>query len=187
MTSIDCCGAHPVLMASIRVKHVVFSHGKESGPWGTKIQRLAKVAQDKNLEVTSVDYRGIDDPTHRVEKLLGTLEVLRDFVLVGSSMGGYVAAAAAEQSPPAGLFLMAPALYVPGYEQYEIKNVSWPTVVVHGWRDEVIPVSSAWRFAERHQTELHVLNDDHRLSDSLSELEQLFARFLISLGVSANE
>src|SRR5271155_2392546 len=49
-------------------KTVVFSHGKESGPWGAKITAMAAVARDLNLSVESVDYRGIGDPTQRVEK-----------------------------------------------------------------------------------------------------------------------
>lgn len=36
---------------------VVFSHGKESGPWGSKIQALAKVAERLGGDVISVDYR----------------------------------------------------------------------------------------------------------------------------------
>jgi len=36
---------------------VVFSHGKESGPWGSKIKALAKVAERLGGNVISVDYR----------------------------------------------------------------------------------------------------------------------------------
>ena len=53
------------------VNTVVFSHGKESGPWGSKITAMAAVVRDLNLTVESVDYRGLDDPAQRVEKLLG--------------------------------------------------------------------------------------------------------------------
>ena len=34
---------------------VVFSHGKESGPWGTKIMAMAAVVRDLGLTVESVD------------------------------------------------------------------------------------------------------------------------------------
>ncbi len=173
-------------MVDDRIKHVIFSHGKESGPWGTKIQRLAKVAKNQSLDVISVDYRGIDDPLERVDKLKETITGLTGYLLVGSSLGGYVAAAAAEQAPAEGLFLMAPAVYVPGYDQYEIKKVLCPTLVVHGWRDEVIPVDSAWRFARKHRATLQVLDDDHRLRDSLPALEQLFSQFLASFGARSS-
>ena len=49
---------------------IVFSHGKESGPNGAKIQRLAKVGSHAGAQVLSVDYSGMDDPELRVQKLL---------------------------------------------------------------------------------------------------------------------
>ena len=32
-------------------RHVVFSHGKESGPWGRKISALAEVARSEGYEL----------------------------------------------------------------------------------------------------------------------------------------
>src|SRR5262249_9751891 len=91
-------------------RYVVFSHGKEAGPWGTKISALAEIARAEGYEVDSVDYRGIEDPHQRVTRLLA---YCRDFqgrlVLVGSSMGGHVSTAASRLLRTAGLFLMAPA------------------------------------------------------------------------------
>ncbi len=77
---------------------VIFSHGKESGPWGTKIKVLAESAKALGMGVNSIDYQGIDDPDVRVKKLLEYVELLSEpFVLVGSSMGGYVATVAADR------------------------------------------------------------------------------------------
>ena len=59
---------------------VVFSHGKESGPWGSKITAMAEVARDLKFDVLSVDYRGIDDPLARVRKLIETLSAPAAFV-----------------------------------------------------------------------------------------------------------
>ena len=39
-------------------RYVVFSHGQDSGPWGTKITALAETARAEGYEVESVDYRG---------------------------------------------------------------------------------------------------------------------------------
>src|SRR3984957_5537232 len=90
------------------VNTVVFSHGKESGPWGAKITAMAAVVRDLNLGVESVDYRGVDDPGLRVEKLLEAGPKLKGpLVLVGSSMGGHVSAAAAARLSARGLFLLA--------------------------------------------------------------------------------
>ena len=48
---------------------VCFAHGKESGPWGLKITRLADVARQQGFEVMSPDYRQTQNPDERVEML----------------------------------------------------------------------------------------------------------------------
>ncbi len=74
---------------------VYFSHGKESGPWGTKIKHLADMTEGMGCAVDSIDYTDLMDPDLRVERLLEVLVEEEDsFVLVGSSMGGYVSLAA---------------------------------------------------------------------------------------------
>ncbi len=93
---------------------VYFSHGKESGPWGTKIKRLAKLSEGMGCAVESVDYTDLMDPDLRVERLLEVLTKKDDsFLLVGSSMGGYVSLVASESVNATAVFLMAPALYIP--------------------------------------------------------------------------
>jgi surfactin synthase thioesterase subunit len=158
---------------------VVFSHGKESGPWGSKITAMAAVVRDLGLVVESVDYRGIDDPGVRVRKLIETAERLQaPLLLVGSSMGGHVAAAAASSLNPRGLFLLAPAFYMAGYEQYTPQEVGCPTVIVHGWHDDIVPVENSIRWAREHQAALHLLNSDHRLEDQLDAICSLLRAFI---------
>ena len=66
---------------------VYFSHGKESGPWGSKIKRLATVAQAHGCAVDSIDYSDLADPDHRVERLLEKLKSTdEEFVLVTKSI-----------------------------------------------------------------------------------------------------
>ena len=48
---------------------VYFSHGKESGPWGSKIQKLASIASEHGCTVDSIDYTDLMDPDQRVERL----------------------------------------------------------------------------------------------------------------------
>ena len=49
---------------------LIFSHGKESGPWGFKIRRLAPIAEGHGCIVDSIDYRDCADAEQRVERLL---------------------------------------------------------------------------------------------------------------------
>jgi alpha/beta superfamily hydrolase len=158
---------------------VIFSHGKESGPWGSKITAMAAVVRDSGVAVESVDYRGIDDPAARVRKLIETGARLQaPLLLVGSSMGGHVAAAAAGSLKPRGLFLLAPAFYMAGYEQYTPQDVGCPAVIVHGWHDDIVPVENSIRWAREHQAALHVLNSDHRLEDQLAAICLLLRAFI---------
>jgi len=161
---------------------VVFSHGKESGPWGRKITAMAARVGELEASVESVDYRGIDDPAARVEKLVATAAGLRgSVVLVGSSLGGHVSAAAAARVKPRGLFLLAPAFYMPGFESYTPHDVTCPTVIVHGWHDDIVPVENSVRWAREHLAGLHVLDSDHRLEDRIEAICALLQMFLAEL------
>jgi pimeloyl-ACP methyl ester carboxylesterase len=160
------------------IEQVVFSHGKESGPWGSKIRAMAEVARGRGFDVASLDYRGME-PGERVRVLLAHLARLRrPPVLVGSSMGGHVAAAAAAETGVAGLFLLAPAFYMPGYEAATPAPSAAPLEIVHGWRDDVVPVEHSVRYAREAGATLHVLESGHRLTDGIDTICGLFGLFL---------
>jgi alpha/beta superfamily hydrolase len=162
---------------------VIFSHGKESGPWGGKITAMAAVVRDLGVAVESVDYRGLDDPAARVAKLIeAAAGITGPVVLVGSSMGGHVSGAAAGRIKPRGVFLLAPAFYMPGFEVHTPQDVACATAIVHGWHDDIVPVDNSVRWAREHAAALHVLDSDHRLEDQLETICRLLRGFLIDLG-----
>ena len=161
-----------------RKRIVLFSHGQESGPWGTKISALAEDARSAGLEADSIDYRGMADPSDRAAKLVARMQDCKEeILLVGSSMGGYVAVAAAQLHPAAGLFLMAPALAVPDWPELK-KTVSAPAFIVHGWQDDIVPIRLSIDFALANQAQLHCLNAGHSLTEALDEVRALFRLFL---------
>jgi predicted esterase len=160
---------------------VCFSHGKESGPWGTKISAMAEVAGQMEFKLESLDYRGLDDPAARVDRLVEFCRGLRSPpVLVGSSMGGHVAASASARIRVKGLFLIAPAFYMPGYEALTPQPDCPSISIVHGWRDEVVPVENSIRWAREHGAELHLIPGDHRLTAQLDCVVRLFELYLKS-------
>jgi predicted alpha/beta-hydrolase family hydrolase len=161
---------------------VHFFHGKESGPWGIKIQQLAKVAEALGYQVESLDYSGIESPRQRLEKFMQHQSMVNNLILVGSSMGGYVATLAAVEYAPVGLFLMAPAFDMPGYESEGLKPNATHTAIVHGWRDEIIPAQNSIGFAAQHKLELHLIDGDHRLNDQIDLIEKIFELFLRRVG-----
>jgi pimeloyl-ACP methyl ester carboxylesterase len=158
---------------------VHFIHGKESGPHGSKIAALSGVAGERGWEVSSLDYSHTTDPAARLDQLLAACAgEPRSLVLVGSSMGGWVAAEAAQRLAVRGVFLLAPAVYMPGYPSQEPVVPGEHTEIVHGWDDEVIPYDRAVRFARLRQCTLHLVQGDHRLTAQIPLLCELFAAFL---------
>jgi pimeloyl-ACP methyl ester carboxylesterase len=166
--------------------HVIFSHGHVSSPDSHKIRALAPVAQAAGHQTEAIDYRDLrDDPAGRVERLCTRLEELdQPALLVGSSMGGYVSVATACRIPVAGLFLLAPALYLNDrYPDVGLIEEHYPvrceTVsVIHGWCDNIIPWQNALRFAEKRHAALHLLNTDHGMHSAMNIIAGLFQSFV---------
>lgn len=158
---------------------VYFSHGKESGPWGTKIKRLAAIAMELGCDVDSIDYTDTMDPDLRVEHLLSAVNREKEsFVLVGSSMGGYVSLVASESVDAKAVFLMAPALYMPTFSRQQYHSKSSHIEIVHGWSDKVILVEHSIKYAKDADCTLHLISGDHSLNGSIEVVANLFRQFL---------
>jgi pimeloyl-ACP methyl ester carboxylesterase len=169
------------------IRHVVFAHGLESGPWGRKITALAPIATAEGYQVDSVDFRGMDDPAARVTRLVDACQdKTGDLILVGSSLGAWVVTAAAGALHARGLFLMAPAFYMPQLPPLRAARIDCPTAVVHGWDDAVIPYQNSLRFAAEQKAALHLIPGDHGLHMQIPTLKSLFEYFLISFELSGD-
>lgn len=160
---------------------VIFSHGQESGPWGTKIRAMSEHAKTLGCNVDSIDYQGISDPSERVEKLKRECSDIREpLILVGSSMGGHVATAAADALRAAGLFVLAPAYYMEGHEELTPPPPSMPLCIVHGWHDDIVPVENSIRYARECSAILHLVNGDHRLTANIDSINEYLEQFIKS-------
>jgi len=164
---------------------VIFSHGHESSPESRKIQVLRPIAEQAGFATEAIDYTDLrDEPVARRDRLIARLdEIDGPVVLAGSSLGGWVSVAAAEQKRVAGLWLMAPALFMEDrIEDGEIPDAYTPKtghiMVVHGWQDDIIPWRNSLKFAEASGATLQLVSDGHRLENSLITMERLFAEFL---------
>lgn len=164
---------------------VVFSHGLDSSPAATKICWLRPLAAERGYEVAAPDYRGLEGAPARAERLEAIVaEASLPVTLVGSSMGGIVSVLVAQRRLVRGLFLLAPAVYYPGYEHLDHAVRTEPIHIVHGWRDAVIAPEAVIRFAREHRALLHLVDDDHRLSGDRRRLERLFEGFLAALAAA---
>lgn len=163
---------------------IIFSHGQESGPWGTKINAMANLVRGMGCWVESIDYRGIAGPTERVNRLVAACAKTEGApILVGSSMGGHVATAAASVVGAVGLFVLAPAYYMPGYENLTPRAPEIPITIVHGWHDDIVPIENSIRFARTCAATLHIVDGDHRLTaniDAINDYLELFVRDLVT-------
>ena len=160
-------------------KLVIYNHGKDSIPLGEKAIALAKVAKWRGFIFISPDYQASNDPYARVKQLLAMdLSAYQDIVFVGSSMGAYVSTVTSEIIKPKGLFLIAPAFYLPGYQCTEFNPCTDRIEVFHGWEDEVVPPENAWRFCQQYRASLHMYNADDRLLSILPIMAHAFGRFL---------
>lgn len=93
----------------------LYLHGFASGPQSRKAQRFLHHFQERGLSLTipaldEGDFEHLTLSRQRalVERLLA--DVPRPHVLIGSSMGGYLALLHAEQHPVDALVVMAPAV-----------------------------------------------------------------------------
>ena len=164
------------------MKLAIFSHGKESGPNGTKIQILRKVAETQGFETESIDYTKCKTADDRIKLIKEFIETKKpeSLVLIGSSMGGYVSTVVANDYKLAGLFLLCPALYME-HKEYAIHTylpLCDHIEIVHGWEDDIVPCENSIKFGRQTKAVLNLVDDNHRLSNSHSFLEKRFEEFL---------
>jgi alpha/beta superfamily hydrolase len=170
--------------------YIVFSHGQDGVPWGLKIAAMAQVARRYQVQVESVDYATLDAPAcvARLHDVCRQLNPEGDpMILVGSSLGAHVATAVSSRVATRGLYLLAPAFFMPGFEQYTPQPAACPITIVHGWNDATVPVENSIRFAREHHCTLHLIEADHHLHGNVDEVSDLFDRFLRRLGVPLRE
>ncbi|BDU71466.1 YqiA/YcfP family alpha/beta fold hydrolase [Mesoterricola silvestris] len=201
---------------------LVYLHGFASGPGGSKGEHCRRWAGARSLDYHAPDLNlptfealTVTAQVEAVEALLGALP--EPPVVVGSSLGGLVAAAVAQRGAAlAGLILLAPAF---GFAARRLEGPRWagyrrrgtmpifhharnawtrlgpalladlpawadedrwtlevPLAILHGTRDEAVPLDSSRAFASRHPGSVLVeVDDDHALlaEPTLRILDQL--------------
>ena len=158
---------------------VILSHGLESGPQATKVTALARVAEELGWASLRPDYLDLDathDPvqiSRRIERALEHTPHEGRVVFGGSSMGAYTSGLASLKRDCDALFLIALPV--------AIDAARVPTVLVHGWRDELCPVDDAIAFARERGDTLHLVDDTHRLTAHVEYCAEAFRQLLIAI------
>ena len=207
---------------------LLYLHGFASGPQSFKAQRFLHHLQRRGLalEVPALDEGDFEHLTLSgqlalVERL--TRAAPRPHVLIGSSMGGYLALLHAQAHPVDALVVMAPAVdfarrwreRVPPAQLAEWERtgrlwvdhhalkakaplglgllhdaarhapwpqVSVPTLVLQGVRDDVVPLAPVQHWVQRTPSARLVTYDsDHELTDVADALCEEALRFLAGI------
>jgi predicted alpha/beta-hydrolase family hydrolase len=166
-------------------RQIILSHGSDSSPEATKVSMLAMLAESLGWRTQRPDYRAADVRGHagsvapRIARLRATIEALdAPPLLVGSSMGAFVSGLVSLDVPVAGLLLLATPREIPGYARKFDLRTDGPTLLIHGWRDDVCPLAGMHEFAAARRLPLLVLDDDHRLGSSMDMIAAQFLNLL---------
>lgn len=142
---------------------LVFFHGLETGPHGSKYQILSKIAP-----TIAPDCTGVMDLATRVQTAKEALQGHENLIIVGSSFGGLVAVTlllqdATIERRTQALLLCAPALHRQDAPQLPT-SLYRKTTILHGKDDDVIPLRDVQQWARQNWvTQFEFIQDEHRL------------------------
>ncbi len=150
--------------------HTVFIHGSSGDKSQTyKAQLLRKLFPG----IITPDFDG--EIATRMAQLREILGKETGWTLIGSSLGGLMAALFAYKSPRQvrKLVLLAPAVTLFDFEKIPPASIAVPTTIIQGTQDELIKLSTAREIAEKVFTHLTYLEveDDHRLHKTADTLD----------------
>ena len=173
-----------------------YIHGYQSNPDSTK-----GVLLQQQLNVKPIAYRdGKPENLIITDCLQRIAEVIKDdadIVLIGSSLGGYLAAATAlDNTNVTKLILLNPAILPPGTNiknhqgvperilkdmvnpQLFEKKLDTDITLLVGTDDEVIPREWILEFAMAQEATIRFFHDDHRFSKNIQRLPTIIAQIL---------
>ncbi|MDR3682240.1 MAG: YqiA/YcfP family alpha/beta fold hydrolase [Geothrix sp.] len=189
---------------------LVYLHGFSSAPGGNKGTFTRRWAEARGIPFQAPDLNLPTFETLTLSAQVAGVGALLESqpeppVLVGSSLGGFIATAVAQRGAPLrSMILLAPAIHFarrrmgsPAWAGYRDRGelevfhygagrllrlgpdllqdlpkwtaddqwrISVPTVILHGRRDEVVPLAESEAYRDRNPgAVLHVLEDDHGL------------------------
>jgi pimeloyl-ACP methyl ester carboxylesterase len=152
-------------------QNLIFIHGLEGSSQGVKATLLRGLFP----HIVIPDFPGNLD--ERMEKLEQTLGGATNWIILGSSFGGLMAALYTSQHPERiqKLILLAPALIWPDFADNLPDPVDVPTLIYHGRGDTLIPLENVRNLAEKvfSNLEFHVVDDDHGLCKTAHALDWL--------------
>ncbi len=148
---------------------LIFIHGSESNSQTYK----AAILRQHFPGMVVPDFTGaLSERMTQLEEILGDSA---DWTIIGSSLGGTMAALFAARHPQQvrKLVLLAPALILPDFKEQVTNSIPVPCTIIHGTKDVVVPVKNTRKLAEKYFPELKyiLVEDDHRLHKTVEEVD----------------
>lgn len=158
------------MAAGARDSHrILFIHGQRGGGSGVK----AEVIRRALPELIVPDFTG--GLAQRMAALAALIGDQAPWTLIGSSMGGLMAALIAGQRPAQirRLILLAPALAPQHARAAQPLPATVPVIIYHGRRDNIFPPQPVAQVARELFANLtfHLVDDDHRLHGAVRALD----------------
>ena len=173
-----------------------YIHGYQSSPTSTK----AVLFQNK-LKAKPITYRKCPPEKLKIKNCLqqiaATIQNDSNTTLIGSSLGGYLAAKTAQKNQQVKkLILLNPAIIPPNTDitkhtdvpknilrdmidetLFEIK-LNCPITIIRGTNDTVIPDEWILSFAQKQEATVIFLQDDHRFSQKILQLPNIITKII---------
>lgn len=161
---------------------IAHPHPLQGGSMDNKVvHTIARVATDHGYVAVRPNFRGVgmsegayDQGIGETEDLLAIIEFVSKnypglpWRLAGFSFGAYVQHRVAQRITTDCVLLVAPAVNLYAFD------TALPCIrIIHGDRDEVVPLAAAQNWANAHQVSLTVIpGSDHFFHGKLAELKQ---------------
>lgn len=148
--------------------NIIFLHGLESSGQGFK----GRFFKNQFSEILTPDFSG--SLKQRMEQLYLILNKEKNWILIGSSFGGLMAAFYTCQHPEnvKKLILLAPLLAVPELNPDLYDPISTQVIMYHGKKDSVIAYKSSLKRAKLlfKNLEVNLVDDDHFLHPTVENI-----------------
>jgi pimeloyl-ACP methyl ester carboxylesterase len=149
--------------------HIIFIHGLEGSSQGVKASLLRRLFP----EILTPDFPGSLE--QRMAQLNAILGAQRNWIMIGSSLGGLMAAMFTVRHPEQVkcLVLLAPALIWPDFAADPPSPVDVPTIIYHGSQDTLVPLAPVQELAQRsfRNLKFHAVDDDHGLHKTVHAID----------------
>jgi pimeloyl-ACP methyl ester carboxylesterase len=173
-----------------------YLHGYQSSPNGEKATLFKET-----LQAMPIKYRESSPENLVISKCLTRIsEVIANdhhVVLIGSSLGGFLAASTALTHPNVKqLILLNPAIIPPEIDLHTIEGIPFRILqemrdprlfqekisagitILRGTFDDVVPDQWILTFAQAQNATIRLYNDDHRFSKNLYKLPEIISELI---------